>query len=265
MDLADLNYLLSGDDFFYNGKYLGSINYICDDHRVGFYSVHVYNNNKPYNVPKKYMSEYYLCRLKYIRMTILRKKSISRLVHFTPINNLESILENGMLSRNSLDEQGLKYHYSDDIRLDGKLDYICNSISFPNYKMFFSKRKQNQNIQWAVLSIDSEILIDKFDTEFYRKNAASSDSLKYKYDPCSNDALEFMFMDYENRDPYIPENYTTDPQAEVLVKDIIHPSYIKCIDTNGFNDAAHSLARNSKVDYNPCSRLFTYRMDYRRW
>ena len=265
MNLADLNYFLNGENFFYHNKYLGVINYICDDCRVGFYSVYVYSKNKPYNISKNYMREFYLNKLKHIRMTILRNKRISRLVHFTPIYNLESIFENGVLSRNGLDDRRLEYYYSDDIRLDGKLDYICNSISFPNYKMFYSKRMEDEDIKWAVLSIDSEILIDKFDTEFYRRNAASNDPFKYRFNPCSNEALEDMFRDYENRDPNIPDNYPTDPQAEVLVKDIIDSSYIRCIDTLGFNDVARDVALNSKVYYNPRSDLFGPRMDYRRW
>ena len=265
MNLADLNYYLDGTEFLYYGKYYGVIHYICDERKVGFYSVYVHGSSKPYNITKTYMKKFYLDRLKRLRMSILKNRNITRLVHFTPADNLESILENGVLSRLYMDENGFDYWYTDENRLDGKLNYISNSITFPNYKMFWSKRNEDKDTDWIVLSIDSDILVDKFDTEFYRKNAAANDPLKYKYEPTSNDALEFMFMDYENRDPYIPENYTTDPQAEVLVKDIIHPSYIKCIDTNGFNDAAHSLARNSKVDYNPCSRLFTYRMDYRRW
>ena len=69
----------------------------------------------------------------------------------------------------------------------------------------------------------------------------------------------------EDRDPNIPTNYTTDPQAEVLIKDSIDTSYITCIDTEGPNDKVRSLALNSRISYNPQSRLFNGRMDYARW
>jgi hypothetical protein len=264
MNLADLNYYLDGTEFLYYGKYYGVIHYICDERKVGFYSVYVHGSSKPYNITKTYMKKFYLDRLKRLRMSILKNRNITRLVHFTPADNLESILENGMLSRLYMDENGFDYWYTDENRLDGKLNYISNSITFPNYKMFWSKRNEDKDTDWIVLSIDSDILVDKFDTEFYRKNAAANDPLKYKYEPTSNDALEFMFYP-EDRDPNIPTNYTTDPQAEVLIKDDIDTSYITCIDTECPNDKVRSLALNSRISYNPHSRLFSGRNDYARW
>jgi hypothetical protein len=197
-------------------------------------------------------------------MQILRYRNISKLVHFTPISNLESIFNKGILSRTVLDNDKISYSYSDLHRLDGKLDYISNSISFPNYKMFFSKRKDNLSVKWAVLSIDSSILVDKFDTEFYRMNAASSDLNKCRFDACSNNALEDMFYPGD-RVSNLPVNYTTNPQAEVLVKDSIDVSYIKCIDTESFNDTACSIARNCNIQYEDRSNLFGPRKDYTRW
>lgn len=264
MNLVDLNEIFGGDDFFYHSKYLGVVKFIGLRGRSNYYSVDVSGDNGPYIIPENYIKKYYIDKLKNLRMILLKKHSITRLVHFTPISNLESIFENGMLSRYILNEKNIVYSYSDDIRLDNKLNYICNSISFPNYKMFYSKRQQDPSVKWAVLSIDSELLIDKFDTEFYRKNAASSDPLKYKYDLCSNEALEFMFYP-DDRALDIPNNYTTDPQAEVLVRDTIHPSYIKCIDTCGFDDTAKSIADDCKIYYNCRSDLFGPRKDYKRW
>ena len=123
---------------------------------------------------------------------------------------------------------------------------------------------EDLNIEWAVLSIDSDLLVSKLDTEFYRMNAASNDPFKYKYNVCSNDALEYMFYP-EDRALNLPRNYTTNPQAEVLVKDSIHPSYIKCIDTCGLNDTAKSIAINCGIYYNKDSNLFGPRKDYKRW
>ena len=263
MSLTELNNVLSGDTFFYNNSYLGVIRDI-EHNYTGFYTIYFYDRSKPVNISINYMKGYYLDRLKRIRMSILRNRHITNLVHFTPADNLESILENGMLSRNYMDDIKLDYWYTDENRIDGKLDYISNSITFPNYKMFWRKRHEGKPIDWIVLSIDSDILIDKFDSEFYRKNAAANDPLKHKYEPTSNEAFEFMFYP-EDRDPDIPANYTTDPQAEVLIPDNIDTSYITCIDTEVSNAKVRSLALNSRINYNPNSKLFTYRMDYTRW
>lgn len=210
------------------------------------------------------MLEYYKEKLVRMRMQILRYRNISKLVHFTKVDNLENIFENGILSRNILDSNNIEYSYSDPNRLDGKLDYISNSISFPNYKMFYPKRQEDLSVKWAILSIDSSILIDKFDTEFYRMNAASSDLSKCRFEPTSNDALEDMFYP-EDRVPGLQANYTTNPQAEVLIKDVIEPCYIKCIDTQGRNDIARSVAMNSHVYYDDNSNMFCGRKNHMRW
>ena len=264
MVLSELNDVFVGDSFYYRDNYLGVIKGISYDKGSDYHTIYFFDNPKSCNVPSSYMRDYYKNKLIEMRIHIMRRNNISKLVHFTKVSNLENIFENGILSRKLLDSSNIDYSFSDPYRLDGKLDYISNSISFPNYKMFYPKRKEDLSVKWAVLSIDSSILIDKFDTEFYRMNAASKDPLKCRFDPCSNDALEDMFYP-EDRVPGLQANYTTNPQAEVLVKDIIEPCYIKCIDTEGFNEIAHSVALNSHVYYDDQSNMFTYRKDYLRW
>ena len=263
MDLEELKKVFINTDFFYYNNYLGVIKHIDYDTR-GFYILYFYNNPDIKIIPYSYMLQCYINVLKNTRFRILRCRKISRLVHFTHLNNLESILRYGIVSRNFLDSFQIGYQYSDSIRLDGKLDFISNSISFPNYKMFYSKRMENPDTSWVVLSIDSSVLIDRFDTEFYRTNCASSSILKCRYNPTSNEALEDMFY-LSDRDPQIPSNFTTDPQAEVMIKDKIDTSYINCIDTLSMNEKVYSLALNSHINYNPKSNLFNPRKDYRRW
>ena len=263
MDLNELKKYFINTEFFYYNNYLGVVKNIEYSKLSNCYVLY-FHANSPKIVTASYMLERYIAKLKQIRMLILKDKKIHRLVHFTSLSNLESILENGLLSRDILDILSYDYVYSDPIRLDNKRDYISNSISFPNYKMFYSKMMENPKKDWAVLSIDSDILVDKLDTEFYRTNCASSSSLKCRYNPTSNDALEDMFY-VSDRDPQIPSNFTTDPQAEVMIKDRIDPSYINCIDTQIFNSDAYYLANNFHVGYNDGPDLFTYRKDYKRW
>lgn len=196
------------------------------------------------------------------RKEFLIERKIKRLVHFTSINNLDSILEHGLLSVNLLKSNNMNYICSDEYRMDCKLDYICNSISFPNYKMFYSKR-MNTNYEWIILTINSNILLHKLSAEFYKSNAASNDySLNRDY--TGNGSLMSMFYN-EDRETNLPSNYTTNPQAEALIKDNITKSYITSVETIRENPKVRSLALNSNIDYINNSQYFKPRIDYRRW
>ena len=67
---------------------------------------------------------------------IIETRVIDRLCHFTQLSNLESILENGLLTRAQIEEQGLNANINDHHRQDGNLNATCCSISVPNYRMF---------------------------------------------------------------------------------------------------------------------------------
>ena len=268
MNINELRDFFINTEFFYYEKYLGVVRDIEYDNFRERYCIHLYEGSNciddEFFVQRSYMLDYYINELRKIRLKFLRSRYISRLVHFTPVSNLESILENGLLSRSALDYFNISYVYSDFLRLDGKLDFISSSISFPNYRMFYTKRMEDTDVDWVILSIDSKILIDKMDTQFYRTNCASNDPSKCRYNPCSNDALSDMFYN-DGRDPHLPFNYTTDPQAEVMLKYEVQPSYISCVETKEKNEKVHSLALNSGISYNSRSNLFTYRQDYKKW
>ena len=82
-------------------------------------------------------------------------RKICHLVHFTPVENVESIRDKGLLSRSVLDINDLEYIYTDEQRLDGGLNWISLSVSFPNYKMFYAKREllKRKVGGWAVMLI----------------------------------------------------------------------------------------------------------------
>ena len=197
------------------------------------------------------------------RKQILKEKHINKMVHFTKVDNLENIFEYGICSIKKLDLLSINYSPSDMYRLDGKLDKISTSISFPNYKMFYKKRMEDINTKWAVITIEPKLIIDKLDSEFYTTNAASgiySQELK----PTTNSDLENMFY-ISDRELYIPSYYTTDPQAEVLINYTISNDYLLSVETNENNPKVRSLTRDAHIDYNPNSQLFNARSDYKRW
>ena len=154
----------------------------------------------------------------------VRDRGIKYLLHFTPIYNLRSILRLGFVPRKFLDMPGIKESirplFPDLFRQDGQRDCFCLSISWPNYKMFFQKRKQMLT-DWVVLRINVETII-KHQCLFYKTNAASSASRRL-----GPGRIEEMFYDDGIRGQLSIEKwYTTDPQAEVMSFSRISPQWI---------------------------------------
>lgn len=162
------------------------------------------------------------------RQIAIKKIAVSRdikyLVHFTPIENLESILSNGILSRDNLKEKD--YKRTDNDRIDGKMDMISTSITFPNYKMFYKKRNFVQSKGWCVIKISSSVLWE-CECYFYPSNASSNKSKELKNNRYP-EHLEMMFYE-DGRSFLTKNNQTTDVQAEVMVRGKIPAKYIECI------------------------------------
>ncbi len=169
------------------------------------------------------------------------ERGIQTLAHFTRIENLGSILREGLLSRERLDTQGISCQINDVDRIDGHKDRICLSLSFPNYRMFFSIREQKKTTddvydsQWVVLILDAELLWE-LDCAFCQENASSNRvrqiPLEDRKHPKEFRALFGDESDYDTREIRckslgIPRNFPTNPQAEILVFDRISSRYIK--------------------------------------
>lgn len=184
-------------------------------------------------------------------LDIIERRKITELCHFTRVSNLESIMKYGLCSRADLESSNvLSVEYSDEMRLDGYMSAISLSVSFPNYKMFYSKRNENLDVEWCVLSISPDVLVDCC-CKFSWMNAASREMRTYlEQSDGSSEDFEKLFQDYGQykRDDIwkrMPDNYTTNPQAEVLVFGHIDCKYIKDIHYNG--------------------KFFRYREDYEYW
>lgn len=161
---------------------------------------------------------------------LCQQKNIKTLVHFTRIENLASILQHGLLGRETLSYFDSDYFsvFNDEQRIDGCEDAVCLSISFPNYRMFYRYRLENPEVEWAVLLIKPDVLWE-LDCAFCITNAASN---PVRHIPLNDrrkpEAMESMFSsDIAQREELnIPNNYPTDPQAEVLVLENIPAQYI---------------------------------------
>ncbi len=172
---------------------------------------------------------------------IVQQRNITRLFHFTHSDNLSSIIEHGLIARKFLDEKEIVYGYNDEMRIEGHLDAICLSVSYPNAKMLFKYRQLKEG-NWILLAIDPAVLWEK-DCAFYPTNAASN-NVRFNELPLmkSADAFKSMFAENvfsESRSNTLPKEYTTDVQAEVLAFSNIEPSYILSIYHPNKDSEAH--------------------------
>ena len=200
----------------------------------------------------------------------LKGRQITSVYHFTRAENLLNILRLGIIPRSILEQEFINSLFNDEWRYDNCKNANCVSISFPNSKMFYKLRCDNLEADWVVIELDSKILANS-DCAFCITNAG--DSSEYTKTIASRkgiEAFDAMFCDNSGNDirmkASIPLCYPTNPQAEVLVFDIIAPSYIKSINFDSYKTLAKykSLLPNDmniKVNH----VLFGPRRDYNFW
>ena len=206
---------------------------------------------------------------------IVIERKIKFLVHFTRIENLNDILENGLLPRNRLDELGIKPLINDELRLDGFLNATSLSIRNPNYKMFWKSRCEASEKQavphenWVVLGLKPDVLWT-MDCAFCVTNAANISVTDVQVDDRkSAEALSRMFDEVEGkptREKMLLKGYcTTDPQAEVLFFDEIEPEFIlgAAFKTKARIDEFREKFPEKKFIHFP--KLFSPREDYNYW
>ncbi len=214
-----------------------------------------YEDASTYSVP--------VLERKLIKIMAIDRK-IERLVHFTRLENAALILKLGLLPSYHLKGLGITFIPNDHLRLDGCQDANCLSISFPNYK-FFYKRHGNGTNSWVVLELDPSILWKK-DCAFCTSNAASSEMINTPKEELKG-ALAFaeLFKDWRTADRNrlgIPDNYPTNPQAEVLVFEPIPPKYITRIVVKNEWDA-HKIKTDLPVEVD--LTLLSRRQDHFYW
>jgi hypothetical protein len=160
---------------------------------------------------------------------ICAERGIKTLVHFTRIENLRRILEEGLLGRSLLETRGKPFLFNASERVDGHKEAVCVSISFPNYQMFSMYRKRSNDRRWVVLLLDAKVLWE-LECAFCQENAAHHIPLEERKKP---DALKGMFVEdfhaISRQVLRIPGNYPTHPQAEVLVFDSVPVQYIDAV------------------------------------
>ena len=206
---------------------------------------------------------------------IINKRRIKHLVHFTQAKNLENILKYGLISRNEALRQGIEICVSDQSRFDTRTNSINLSVMYPNYSMFYSKRKIISG-DWAVLIISPEVIYEN-NCEFSITNAATTDCNLGD----SPESFSKMFCKsvinnarcaVTRKATKISDCCPTDPQAEVLVEGTINPDKIMAIafetltvKNHHISQIASSLKKSIRDNFIVEDSLFKSRHDYQYW
>ncbi|NHI00817.1 DarT ssDNA thymidine ADP-ribosyltransferase family protein [Oceanimonas sp. MB9] len=146
------------------------------------------------------------------------------LLHFTQLSNLESILTEGLLSRDRIAGLANSPAINDELRLDNHTNTISLSIAHPNSQMFYKYRMEKGG-DWCVIGIHPRVLWSQ-DSLFCKHNAADA---RISGIPISDlagiSAFRGMYDEipgHESRSDQCLKAYDpTDVQAEVLVIDSI--------------------------------------------
>ena len=167
----------------------------------------------------------------------LNKRGVTKLIHFTSEDNIDSIKKHGILSREILSHRKIDFDYNDHQRLEKCLDAISLSVSSPNRLLIDEFIKRYPGKRFKILEIDPRILYEmKTNNKPIKRlycdyNAASryaqkseiDMSIMFKNEICKRHIVHNRI----NRKDHEP----TSDQAEILFfGDIPYPYILNIID-----------------------------------
>jgi len=177
---------------------------------------------------------------------ILNARGVTRLCHFTKLQNLTHIItsEDGILASNSI-RQDTK-NVNDTARYDGELDFVCCTIQYPNSWFLKDARQRNPDLvfrDWVVLYIDLSIL-NKRQAKFCPCNAGR---MLGAYINSNMDCIDSIFAKYVSTFRYprasdMLSSCPTDGQAEILIENNIPREFISGIAVGNEDVAARVYA-----------------------
>ena len=157
-------------------------------------------------------------------LEIVHKRKIKKLIHFTNIKNLESILHMGICSRRYLWEYEIKFESNDPYRKDKKRDCSSFSIEYPNSSYLNSLKKKNPEKIFCMIILDAERLLPNILDKYYVYcNAATTEASSFLDSEVLTRPKFFENMFYNSSISYLPG----DVQAEILIKGIVPTEYIQ--------------------------------------
>lgn len=161
---------------------------------------------------------------------MLLNNNIEYLTHFTNIENLESILTNGIRSVEYMKTHKIEYNNNDEYRFDNQLNLISISLNKINYKMLYKKQMKNKNQinSWVILKLKTSLLDDKKENVYFcEKNAASTEV---------NSILRKNRKELNTKEAFMNMLNSNDKQKEILVEETIESYYIESIVVRNIRD-----------------------------
>ncbi|MCB9840525.1 MAG: DUF4433 domain-containing protein [Phycisphaeraceae bacterium] len=211
-----------------------------------------------------------------VRAEALRR-GIKGLCHFTRVTSLASIRSAGLLSRLACQSAGISFTTNDEERLDGLMDHISLSVSWPNWQLFYRFRMNTNttNEDWCVLVLAPEIMWTR-DCLFSADNAASTRESRRSFrDRQGVAAFNRMFDDsggealgIVRRELNLPDKMPTNHQAEVLMRGCVPWECVRYILVSSRDSeirAQAALPSSDRAIIKIHSEYFNCRLDYRAW
>lgn len=161
---------------------------------------------------------------------ILTGRGVTRLCHFTKLENLTHILSSnrGIVSSNSIRHD--TKHVTDLDRYDGESDYVCCSVQYPNLWYLEKAKLRNSDLifrDWSVIYIDVSIL-KSTSAKFCPCNASRQKGyfINHKMEEIGSIFAKSVPTFQYPRKPTMLRCCPTDGQAEILIKDSVPLDYI---------------------------------------
>jgi ssDNA thymidine ADP-ribosyltransferase, DarT len=191
---------------------------------------------------------------------------VKQLVHFTREANLDSILQRGLVPRDTLILEGFA-NFNDQLRADNT-HAVCVSIGFPNYKMWYGIKQDNPGVDWVVLLIHPAALWT-LPCAFCAANAALGAVAAVPLAQRRTlTAFQAMYADVPGKERVklgIPNYWPTNPQAEVLMLEGVPRAYILGLIVLNTAQQLRLAARYPGVQIWVHAGYFRYRKDFAFW
>lgn len=177
-----------------------------------------------YAVGLQRQSEQVTINLKSEISEFINARKIERVLHFTHIENLPSILENGIINQIELVSKKIPFKPSDRARKDELESGICCSITTPNRLMMQYKIREFGSM-FAVIEMSAEVLLFKRFACF-PSNAARTDiralARKTPVNYVGVDGLSNLYLNWIVRwASNLEDAQPTDSQSEIVIFDTI--------------------------------------------
>lgn len=156
--------------------------------------------------------------------SIIERRKIDYVLHFTPLEALPYILAFGIRTRRELIDAGLAI----GSRLDGEDAAVSVSVTCYRPGLFDAKRHKSGKKAWLILGLSPEVLW-RYTCRFYAQGVPTSSTKYENHNRLGDWALEKLFDDSPvgfRAKHELPPSVPTRADAEVQVMSSISPDYI---------------------------------------